>query len=596
MPRRLIALLALTLSVLLAACDVGGTRAPLPEEALMAERLFDEGDFVQAAAAFEDAARRDRSHRDALTLRAAESWREEGRIEDARPLLSKLRLDRLSSEEALRADLLRAELALLDRDSQRALDTLSIPSSTVPAGLRERFHFLRAQAFAAFSQPFAAAGERAALQPYLPARDQAENAAAISALLTQLPARQLSAAAAELDHEDPLYDFAADTLRALGLAIPGRRSGLHVRSGQAANIAVLLPLSGPLAAPGSAVRDGLLSAYYADTDNRPDLRFYDSGDSDVSAVTAYQTAVAEGAEQVIGPLGREQVNALFSLGEIRIPTLALNRATVPTPEHSLSFALSPEDEGRAAATRIRNLGMARVLLVASTDEASKRSAQALSLALGQEGGQIIQRIDLPSNSPDYGALIRTAYQHIGWREILTQTLSQSPAATPAAQPRQVDVDVIYLAVGGPEARLVIPQLRAEGALGLPMIATSQIYAAGANPRLDRDLDGVEFTELPWLLDTAPADLPRSAELRGLDTAKGASARLFAFGMDAYRLLQALPQLMSEGTVSGATGQLALDGYGSVLRQPGWARYVGARPRALREDELTPMGSTTAPLR
>jgi tetratricopeptide (TPR) repeat protein len=94
---------------------------PLPEEALMAERLFDEGDFVQAAAAFEDAARRDRSHRDALTLRAAESWREEGRIEDARPLLSKLRLERLSSEEALRADLLRAELALLDRDSQRAL-------------------------------------------------------------------------------------------------------------------------------------------------------------------------------------------------------------------------------------------------------------------------------------------------------------------------------------------------------------------------------------------------------------------------------------------------------------------------------------------
>lgn len=596
MPRRLPALLALVLSVLLTACDVSGTRAPLPEEALIAERLFEEGDFVQAAAAFEDAARRDRAHRDALTLRAAESWREEGRINDARPLLAKIRMDRLSSDEALRANLLRAELALQDREPQVALDALSTPAARVPDDLRGRFHFLRAQAFAAFNQPFSAASERAAMQTFLPAREQPENAAAISALLTQLPARQLSAAAADLDRDDPLYDFAADTLRALGLAVPGRRTGIQTRTGQASSIAVLLPLDGPLAAPAKAVRDGVLTAYFADTDNRPDLRFYDSGESDASAVAAYQTAVSEGAEQVIGPLGRDQVNALFSLGDIRIPTLALNRATVATPEHSLSFALSPEDEGRAAAKRIRRLGMSTALLVASGDEASRRSAQALSLALGQEGGRVVQRIDLPSNSPDFIALIRAAYQQIGWREaVAPPTNPNSPAATKPPQ-RSVDVDVIYLAVGGAEARLVIPQLRAEGALGKPFMATSQIHAVGANPRLDRELDGVEFTELPWLLDAAPADLPSASSLRALETAQGASARLFAFGLDAYRLLQALPHLQSDSQVEGATGLLSLDGFGSVLRQPAWARYVGARPRALREDEISPISTTATSVR
>ncbi|MEZ5455954.1 MAG: penicillin-binding protein activator [Lysobacteraceae bacterium] len=588
MPRRFPALLAVTLSILLSACDVGGTRGPLPDEALVAERLFDEGDFVQAAAAFDDAARRDRSHRDALTLRAAESWREEGRIDEARPLLARLRMERLVGDEALRSNLLRAELALMDRDAQLALDSLSTPAAAVPESLRERFHFLRAQAFAAFNQPFSSAGERAALQAFLPAHEQAENSAAIRALLTQLPARQLSAAAAELDPTDPLYDFAADTLRALGLAVPGRRTGVRVRSGQAASIAVLLPRSGPLAAPANAVRDGVLSAYLSDPDNRPDLRFYDSGETDASAVAAYQTAVAEGAEHVIGPLSREQVNALFSLGDIRIPALALNRATVPTPEQSLSFALSPEDEGRAAARRIRSLGMSSVLLVASADDASLRAAQSLSLALGQEGGRVLHRIDLPSNSPNYVEPIRAAYQQLGWRESETTAPSAGAASSSTPVQRRVDVDVIYLATSGAEARLVIPQLRAEGGLGTPIMATSQIYAVGANPRLDRDLNGVEFTELPWLIDNAPADLPRAYELRNLDSAQGLSARLFAFGLDAYRLLQALPQLQDDASIEGATGRLSLDGFGCVLRQPGWAKYVGARPRALREDELLPV--------
>ena len=73
------------------------------------------------------------------------------------------------------------------------------------------------------------------------------------------------------------------------------------------------------------------------------------------------------------------------------------------------------------------------------------------------------------------------------------------------------------------------------------------------------------------------------------------ARLFAFGIDAYQLVASLPQLSANpnSSIAGATGQLSLDGFGQVVRQPAWARFIGSRPRPapdaepLRIDTLSP---------
>src|SRR5690606_6411402 len=70
-------------------------------------------------------------------------------------------------------------------------------------------------------------------------------------------------------------------------------------------LAVLLPLSGDLATAAASVRDGLLAGYYGERRTRPEIRFYDTANASGGAIAAYNRAVADGADQVLGPLGRD---------------------------------------------------------------------------------------------------------------------------------------------------------------------------------------------------------------------------------------------------------------------------------------------------
>src|SRR3546814_10033659 len=69
----------------------------------------------------------------------------------------------------------------------------------------------------------------------------------------------------------------------------------------------------------------------------------DTAGSADSAVAAYQQAVAAGADQVLGPLDRDAVTALFALEQHPLPMLALNRSGLPPPPGSASYALRSEE-------------------------------------------------------------------------------------------------------------------------------------------------------------------------------------------------------------------------------------------------------------
>jgi len=90
-------------------------------------------------------------------------------------------------------------------------------------------------------------------------------------------------------------------------------------------IAVLLPLSGRQKHAARAVRDGLLAAHYLPTNfgARPQIRIYDL---DVAGTAqTYAQAVSDGADFIIGPLLKEEVQELAATG-ISTPTLTLNHA------------------------------------------------------------------------------------------------------------------------------------------------------------------------------------------------------------------------------------------------------------------------------
>ena len=100
----------------------------------------------------------------------------------------------------------------------------------------------------------------------------------------------------------------------------------QVASSLPTHIAVLLPFDGSLAQAGEAIRDGVLAAWYKARgygSRAPRIHFYDtSADTGVTAV--YQQAVAEGAQLVIGPVQREDVEQLLQMPALPVPTIALN--------------------------------------------------------------------------------------------------------------------------------------------------------------------------------------------------------------------------------------------------------------------------------
>ncbi len=568
------------------------------ETAIQAERDFADGNFAHAAQGFLDAAQGRRNQRDHYRLRAAEAWREEGNLAAAAAALQGVSSKRFDTEAQARLGLLQAELALDANQTAQALAVLDRIAAQVPAAYQPRYREIRARTAEAFGDAFSAAAERALLGQLLEKHERTANNVQIHNLLDGISDEALAAGATALSPEHPLYPFAARTLigRRLPLPHPLPRTSLFDED-QAApmqadgyrplrRIGLLLPRDGALAAAGNAVREGFFAAYFDERREKPGIAIYDSGNDDATALDAWRTARAEGAQLIVGPLGREQVAALFEQDDGSVPTLALNRSgAMPPPPGSVSFALTPEDEGSAAAERIGQHGGKRVLAIHAGDEQGQRATAALAERLARFGGSVAATAILPAGEPNYAPAIQGALRELG-ASFETPPPDLEPGAK--AEPRLiVDADAIFFVGRTEQARLLVPQLAVAGISGLPIYATSQIAAGIGNPRLDRELDGIEFTEAPWLAGRALPGLPDRGTLAGLDSAEGPAARLFAFGIDAFRLVGYYEHLNSDptATLAGATGELRLDGFGNVQRRPAWARFSGGRIQPAPEQAL-----------
>ena len=122
-------------------------------------------------------------------------------------------------------------------------------------------------------------------------------------------------------------------------------------------IALLLPLSGQLAGAGGAIRDGFVAAYLSERqsgrsrfdDIAEDQRvlIYDTGAGSIAALV--EQALADGADALVGPLSKPNVQALIDL-DMATPAVALNRiddtaAVEPNPDEWVEGNPEDPDEG-----------------------------------------------------------------------------------------------------------------------------------------------------------------------------------------------------------------------------------------------------------
>lgn len=561
---------ALSLSMLLfvgcATTSVAPTSSPAQQAAIA---LLEQGKPRDAAQQLEAQAALARGASKTLLLAdAAFAWQEAGDSARARMLMAQVQPRQLSGATRQRFNLLQAELALGDKQPATVLQVLTESPTSLPALLQARWYLARAQALEAAGDAFAAAAERARAGGLLSGTARNDNQRAITRLLAGVNDATLSSRAAALPVGDPLYNHAGRAMIGRGLPLPrpfdrDTASQLDTSKRPAADadgyrppvkMAVLLPLSGNLAAAGASVRDGLLAGYYGESRRRPPIDFIDTKGTASGAGAAYDKAVANGVDFIVGPLGRDEVDALFQRSDLPVPLLALNRGKDAPPAGSAGFSLAPEDDGLMAAEYLLGRERRNVLVIASNDDAGRRSSGAFKERFSERGGKVAATINVGDAPGDIGAQLRQAGS----------------------------VDAILLAVKGSQARSLAPQLALAGLSAASRVGTSQLTAGTGKAEEDAALDGIAFPSETWS-SRGVAGLPAAAAVATtLPTARGGAGRLFAFGYDAWKITAYMEKLANStsGGLSGATGTLHLDGFGNVLRTPAWSTFSAGRPVAI----------------
>lgn len=402
---------------------------------------------------------------------------------------------------------------------------------------------------------------------------RADAAREIERLLSGLDNATLATEASRMAEGDPLYNFAGRELIRRGLPLPRpfdrEGSGWRFDAGERPpadrdgyrpprKLAVLLPLTGDMAAASVPVRDGLLAGYYGERRQRPEVGFYDTGSTPGGAVAAYRKAVEDGADFVLGPLGRDQVAGLFKEADLKVPVLALNRGPEAPPSGSASFALAPEDDGIAAAEYLLSRNVRRVLVLVGGDDGLRRSVAAFREQWNDRGGTVVETLTVADKPADATAALQAAAQKDG------------------------GVDAVFLALKGAQARAMAPQLALVGLGDKPRVATAQLLSGTGKPDQDRALDGIVFPGETWTVQGLPGLPPADSTGTALNSARGPAAKLFAFGHDAWLLAAYLDAIAhhADRMVPGATGQLRLDGFGNVVRVPAWSSFADGEIVAL----------------
>ncbi|BAW79586.1 LppC family lipoprotein [Candidatus Nitrosoglobus terrae] len=360
---------------------------------------------------------------------------------------------------------------------------------------------------------------------------------------------------------------------------------------QPATIALLLPAEKKFTAAVKAIRNGFFAAYYGDNSHwRPTIRYYsikvDPTTNKSNIRSIYQRAQEEGAEFIVGPLTKESLTDLVEAKDLPIPTLALNyleNAYQPV-EKLYQFTLSPEDEAKGMAERAWYDGHSNALTLVPNNLWGQRMKNALTQRWKQLGGKTLALQTYDPEEKDYSLLIQRLL-NLDKRKFQDSKEFHQRLAT-LEPPQHLGADVIFLAAFPKQAQLLIPQLRFYRAENLPVYSSSHIYDGYLDPNQNLDLDGVIFSDMPWVLNQNSQRDPGYQSLAASypEDFKHLK-RLYALGYDSYRVipyLNALHQIQGM-TFEGATGKLRMDAEQRLQRNLIWARFKGGRFQLLNHE-------------
>ena len=277
--------------------------------------------------------------------------------------------------------------------------------------------------------------------------------------------------------------------------------------------------------------------------------------------------------------------------ELTAPILILNELNEDTyvriaqlagdtfkPDKVFQFGLSPEGEAADVARRAWADGATRMVAIAPNSSLGQRLLDAFTEKWEQLGGTLLQPVYYDDTDSRYSNAVKQAfnlYQSSARAQRLRETVQRRILYDLRARR---DVDAVFVAGYPLENRQLLPQLRYFGVANVAAYSTSHTFTGKVDPGNDLDLDGMVFGDMPLVI--GGGDSAMTARFRDDWPRLGANAtRMFAFGGDAYRLVDKLPRMRYQSglSIAAATGVLSVNLNGRVQRELSFAKFVKGVP-------------------
>ncbi|CBL44245.1 LppC putative lipoprotein [gamma proteobacterium HdN1] len=579
-----------------------------------------------AAQTAADARKLTSPERELQLIAAIHLYLQDNDVNSAQNLLKEISLANLPASTRAEAGIASAEISARKGRHQAVLSILSnkrygIGSHLLelPVSSQNRVGILRAEAFENLGDYLTAANERIFVGPMLPTAAHAANNDQIWADLAQYPPETLTKLAQETrspdtagwlslisiykQHQDDI-DEQITALQNWTKRHPSHPASLsepraltqlkQLAARQPRQVALLLPRSGPWQAVAEAIERGFMTAYFQALKTRKnkttatEIKIYDEASGD-DFDAAYQQAVSDGADMIVGPLSKENVRRLYQRGDqLPVPTLTLNTSDLllKAPNQLYQFGLSPEDDARSVALFAAAKGYQNAaILLQDSGEWGLRIQRAFTQQWEELGKTVLDTAQFKQVT-EIESAVTTLLKPEGSLQRARQ-LAEATQETFISEPTpRTDLDFVFLITPGAQAQQVKPWFNFLHATQLPLLGGSYLYSGIDNREANQNLNGITFCDIPWVLGS-PSPTRRIFS-QNWPQANPRMTRLNALGVDAFRLATRL-QVMSElpdTRLFGATGVIQLNANGQITRKLNWARFEGGQAIPLNDLPLS----------
>ena len=560
-----------------------------------AGQLFDQGNYRGAADSYQRLAQNPSARQNILRLKAAQAWLKIPEDDKAKKYLDLIAPASLNTAQLNRLYLMYAQLELNSGNVEQAQNySKRISVFALSRAQKVEYYAMTAFSYALTGQTLKSIQERIALASYLDTKQQQEqNNKAILELLSLISEQTLLEQLQQqnaiiyngwLALEQTRRDYPGGEQQqaafnawseeyprhpAQGLVSSGYFLVFGFKLANLQTIAVFLPESGPFSAYAAAIKAGFTAAYNQQQGYRPNVRFYDTQQADISII--YRRAVADGAQLIIGPLNKKYIQELAERNDLIVPVMALNYVESLAKSNLYQFALSPIDEVQQAVRQARFTGHENAIILAPGTTEGERMSQYFQHAWEELDGNVLAVQSFDSRAKDFSFPVKQMLS-INESQYRYNQLKQVIGTVEYQPRRRQDVDVIFLAASAKNARLINPQFYHNRAGSVAVYGLSRVYRGYADKPQDMDLEGVSFCTIPWLFDAAyqgELSMLSLQEIKAQYPQKYSS--LIAFGIDAYAIVAHLNDIAIT-PYYGATGDLLLNDYNRIERHLVCAKF------------------------